>query len=339
VLRTLVLRGPPRSGRDVSDANRGFHLVHVLPAFATGAVSVHLQFHGRDDNFTAFLDLGDHIHAGETCVPALVRIKRRDPHEPVHAAFGFAEAIGVLALDQHRCALDAGPLTSERVLDLDLPAARLRPALVHPEEHIRQSQDSVPPAPALMLRMQLLRSCGPLRNTRNSSASRSFRNFATSRFEFLLDVRLRLGRFGLAELEHHPEIVELLLSQEERVNAAAKGIGFVNQFLGLFALFQNVSPDISAFSSPRRFCVAGTSKKPPQMCQFLRGRVQIRFDHLKHRSGEDSDGGGQMEGGNGLDVASTQGRACTFGKHAAVSGGKTAGFRKSANPGDRTSAV
>src|SRR5258708_22758662 len=36
---------------------------------------------------------------------------------------------------------------------------------------LAQSHDSVPPAPALMLTMQLLRSCGPLRNTFNSRAS------------------------------------------------------------------------------------------------------------------------------------------------------------------------
>ena len=39
---------------------------------------------------------------------------------------------------------------------------------------------------------------------------------------------------------------------------------------------------MSALSSPRRFWVAGTSKKPPQMRQFPGGGRDFRFNRFEH---------------------------------------------------------
>src|ERR1700722_5364060 len=47
-------------------------------------------------------------------------------------------------------------------------------------------------------------------------------------------------------------------------------------------LFQKVSPAIKASSSARRFCVPGTSKKPPQMRKLLRHRCQLNFNYFEH---------------------------------------------------------
>ena len=55
----------------------------------------------------------------------------------MHAAFGFAKAVGVFARDEHRGALDAGGFTGQRVGDFDFPAARFRPALIHAQQHVR----------------------------------------------------------------------------------------------------------------------------------------------------------------------------------------------------------
>ena len=41
----------------------------------------------------------------------------------MHAALGLAKTVGVLALDQHRDAFEAGGFDGERVGDLDFPAA------------------------------------------------------------------------------------------------------------------------------------------------------------------------------------------------------------------------
>ena len=53
----------------------------------------------------------------------------------MHPALRLAKAIGILALEQHRDALDARAFARQRVFDLHLPAARLRPALIHPHQH------------------------------------------------------------------------------------------------------------------------------------------------------------------------------------------------------------
>jgi hypothetical protein len=39
---------------------------------------------------------------------------------------------------------------------------------------------------------------------------------------------------------------------------------------------------MSVLSSPRRFCAAGTSKKPPQMREFPGGVGNVGFDRFKH---------------------------------------------------------
>jgi hypothetical protein len=48
-------------------------------------------------------------------------------------------------------------------------------------------------------------------------------------------------------------------------------------------LFQKFSSAISEFSSPERFCKVATSKKPPQMREFLGGGRQLWGDHFEHR--------------------------------------------------------
>ena len=47
-------------------------------------------------------------------------------------------------------------------------------------------------------------------------------------------------------------------------------------------LFQKLSAAIRALSSPSRLCAPGTSKKPPQVGELLRGGVQLGFDDFKH---------------------------------------------------------
>jgi len=96
MLRTLGLRCDDEAGGNVRDAHGGFDLVHVLAALAAGTERVHLEFIRRDDDFLVVLfDFRDHVHAGETRMPAFVGIERRDAHEPVHAAFGLGKAVGV----------------------------------------------------------------------------------------------------------------------------------------------------------------------------------------------------------------------------------------------------
>src|SRR5262249_51409989 len=126
------------SGWNVRDAHGGLDLVHVLPALAAGAEGVDLEFSRWNHNlFVALLDFRDDVDARKTRMPALVGIERRDAHEPVHAAFGLGVAVGELAFDEHRHALEPRAFAGERVGNLDLPAASLGPALIHARKHLR----------------------------------------------------------------------------------------------------------------------------------------------------------------------------------------------------------
>src|ERR1019366_2501176 len=51
-------------------------------------------------------------------------------------------------------------------------------------------------------------------------------------------------------------------------------------------LFQKASSAINELNSVKRFCKVATSKKPPQMCEFLGGGRQLWRDHFEHGDGE-----------------------------------------------------
>ena len=78
-----------------------------------------------------------------------------------------------------------------------------------------QSHASVPPAPELMLRMQLFRSCGPLRKTFNSRPSTSLLNLARSRSKSAWCLALLGFRFAFGQFDHDAEVVQLLFGFEE----------------------------------------------------------------------------------------------------------------------------
>ena len=124
-----------------------------------------------------------------------------------------------------------------------------------------QSHDSVPPAPALMLRMQLLLSCRPLRKTFSSSASSSLKNLAEVAFQFLLDLGLGGLRLGLAQLDHHLEILELLLRLEQRLDLVAEGVGLVDELLGLLAVVPEVLGRHQGVDLAQAFLRAGHVKE------------------------------------------------------------------------------
>ena len=83
------------------------------------------------------VDLGIDKHRGERGVPALGRIERRDAHEPMHAVLGLQVAVGVVAADHHRGALDARFFAGLVVDDLRRPALALGAAQVHAQQHLR----------------------------------------------------------------------------------------------------------------------------------------------------------------------------------------------------------
>src|SRR5581483_5211016 len=75
-------------------------------------------------------------HRGERGVPAVRRVERRQAHEPVLAALGLEDAVGVLAGDAERRRLEPRLLARARLVELDAEAAVRGPALVHPQHHL-----------------------------------------------------------------------------------------------------------------------------------------------------------------------------------------------------------
>ena len=76
------------------------------------------------------------VELGERGVAALLRVEGRDPDEPVDAALGGEQAVGVLALGDEGRRLDPRLLALGRLLHLDLEPAALGPAQVHAQEHL-----------------------------------------------------------------------------------------------------------------------------------------------------------------------------------------------------------
>ena len=68
---------------------------------------------------------------------ARLRVKRRDAHEAMDALLRLEEAVGIMALDEERCALDAGLIARQQVSRLDREAVALGPAAVHAQQHLR----------------------------------------------------------------------------------------------------------------------------------------------------------------------------------------------------------
>ena len=177
-----------------------------------------------------------------------------------------------------------GAFAGQRVGDLHLPAARLGPALIHAQTACSPNRsDSVPPAPALMLRMQLLLSCGPLRKTLQFEGIEFL--------EELGEVALRVpAGFWPGRPPARPRPVRpSRWKSSSCFSALSSGSILLRRelassmsFWACSRLFQKFSAAIRALISPRRFCAPGTSKKPPQMGQFLGGGRQLGCDGVEH---------------------------------------------------------
>ena len=133
----LDLAGHDDTGRDVRQTHGGRGLVDLLAARAGRAVHVHLDVLVAQLDLAVLGDLGHDLHGGERRVPAAGGVKRADAHEAVDAVFALEEAVGVLAFDHDRRALDAGLVAVEIVHELDGVAVALGPHVVHAVEHAR----------------------------------------------------------------------------------------------------------------------------------------------------------------------------------------------------------
>ena len=139
-------------------------------------------------------------------------IERRDAHEPVHAGFGRQQAVGVLAGDRERHALEPGFVARLIVDHLALEAAALGPAQVHAQQHLgpvlrlgaagaRMDRDDG--VLAIVLAAEHLLDLAGL-------------HFLVERVERLRELGVD-GFAGLGPLDEHGEIVALLSQRLDQI--------------------------------------------------------------------------------------------------------------------------
>src|SRR5271155_2141810 len=127
-LAALGLAADDDVGRQVRDADGGFHFVDVLAAFATGAESVDTQIFGTDVDFDLVVDFRNHEDRRKGRVPAGGLIERRDANESMNAGFAREQPVGVFTDELDRCGLDAGLFAGSFVEKSGVNAFTFRPA-------------------------------------------------------------------------------------------------------------------------------------------------------------------------------------------------------------------
>src|SRR5262249_42826106 len=122
--------------RDVGDADRALGLVDVLAAGARRPISVDAQVLVLDVDLDVVVDHRVDPDAGEAGVAPGLGIKRRNPHQTVHAALGLEPAVAVVAGDLEGRRLDAGLFAAAFLEPLDLAAVALGPAGIETLQHL-----------------------------------------------------------------------------------------------------------------------------------------------------------------------------------------------------------
>src|SRR5699024_2195896 len=105
--------------------------VDALAAGSTRAVHVHAHVGRVEVHFDVVGQHGQHLHAGERGVAALLVVGGADAHEAVHAVFALEHAESVAALHLDGGLVEADAFAGHHVEDRDLPAALLGVARVH----------------------------------------------------------------------------------------------------------------------------------------------------------------------------------------------------------------
>ena len=195
----------------------------------------------------------------------------------MHPALSLAIAVGEFASNNHGGTLDAGGFTRERVSHIHLPTARFGPALVHPQEHVRPvtglgaARTGVDAHDAISTVVRAIEE--------NSKLERiEFLEVAGNvAFEFLLDIELGRFRLRFAELNHDPEVVELLLGLQQGFDAVAERIGFVDELLCLLTVIPEMINRHQGVEFAQTFLSAGNVKETSANGPVYRPRWSARL--------------------------------------------------------------
>ncbi len=110
--------------------------VDVLTAGAARSVGVDAEILVFDFDLDVLRQFRPDEQRRERRVPARGLVERGYPDEPVHARLGKQHPVGVIAGNRHRRALDTCLVARLEIDDVALEPAPLRPAQVHPEQHL-----------------------------------------------------------------------------------------------------------------------------------------------------------------------------------------------------------
>ena len=109
----------------------------MLPPGSARAIDVHLQIVGPDLDVRLVLDFGDDFDEGKRGMAPVRLVEGRKADEPVYPALRPKPSEGTLSRNAQGDALVAGFLARRLVEDLGRHLVALRPAQIHPQEHLR----------------------------------------------------------------------------------------------------------------------------------------------------------------------------------------------------------
>ena len=109
----------------------------MLAARAPGAVGLDLHVLVVEVHLDIVFDFWIDKNRGKRSVPAVTRIKRREPHQAMDAGLGLEVAIRIIPPHLNGCALDAGFLGLLQIHDRAFHAVALGPARVQAHQHRR----------------------------------------------------------------------------------------------------------------------------------------------------------------------------------------------------------
>ena len=122
---------------NMSDADRGVRLVHVLSAFSRGPIRVDSEVFRADVDLHGVVDHGIDEDRRERCVAPSLLIERRDPNQAVHTLLCLQVAVRVTATYLQSDRLDASLFGGDQIEHRNLEIVRFSPTRIHAHEHLR----------------------------------------------------------------------------------------------------------------------------------------------------------------------------------------------------------
>ena len=135
VLRTFILALHDNPGRFVRNPHGRIGDVDVLSARAARPVAIDAKLFGLDVHFHRVINFRRNVNRGERSMPTVVKIKRRQPHEPVDSRLCLQVAVGGRAFNENSCAFNTRLIVRRYIHNFGLVAASVAPSEIHPHQH------------------------------------------------------------------------------------------------------------------------------------------------------------------------------------------------------------